>query len=58
MRQGSLATMACAGRGAYVSTWGFAEDEELDEEEENKGESQLADEEARREAIGARRRSA
>jgi hypothetical protein len=38
--------LGCAGIGAGS----FAEDEELDEDEENQGESELAEQEARGEA--------
>ena len=50
MGESALATGCCSLCCAGISTGSFAEDEELDEDEEDQGESELAEEEARGEA--------
>jgi hypothetical protein len=44
-----LAAGCCSLGRASISAGSFAEDEELDEDEEDQGKSELADQEARRE---------
>jgi hypothetical protein len=47
--QSALAAGCCSLGRASISAGSFAEDEELDEDEEDQGKSELADQEARRE---------
>jgi len=55
MGESALATGCCSLCCARISTGSFAKDEELDEDEEDQGESELAEQEARGEASGGRR---
>lgn len=53
VREGALATDGSAISSTGISRRGFSKDEELDKEKENQGQGQLAEEEARREAVRA-----
>jgi hypothetical protein len=47
MRESALTTSCCSLSRASIGAGSFTENEELDEDEEDQGESKLAEEEAR-----------